>query len=115
MITLNFQQLQKIKNSCNDGFVSKVIVNLRAKQFDKVSKYNNNRLHELILFLVRWAGNYSVVIEADVEYLINIFFLYNLTENYMKSPEVRDIFSYPNRKAEDKVLTLHFMLENKND
>jgi hypothetical protein len=115
MLPIKTKQIEAFEINQVDVFISNQIINLREKQSENLIGKADEDLRPLLNRLVQWCKHYNLISEIDIEYLFIVFFKYNLTEEYLRTNDVIEIFTYPNRSSSDKLRNLHFQLEFKKE
>jgi hypothetical protein len=95
-------------------FLSGQLVNLRDKQFEKTSEFNDSELLEIIRQIAKWGITKGIVSSQGLEYLIVICIKFSIYEHSLNSENViEEIVNYPDRSEDNKLTLLHYYFEYK--
>ena len=114
MLLIKRSQLQKFVDKRVDDFINMQIGNLKEKQENKMLEMDEHKIYGIIHDLVIWADTKGVSSMIDLENFINICIIYNVTKNGLQNPSISDIFNYPDRMADQKIVHFHMYLASMN-
>lgn len=111
MFKLRKDQYNLFKEEKIDQFIFIQIHNLREKQTEALVKYKGLELEKTVRNIVNWALEYDISKLVNLEYLVNLYFKYQLTEKYINTNEdIKEIVTYPDRDENDKISMIHHLL-----
>ena len=93
-------------------FVLDQMSNLRAIQGDAVRGIDEVNLAGTIRYIHDWSVAHGIEKLENIEYMINLFFLYRLTGDRLKNDrELIEIVDYPDRIEDNKLFLIHQFLK----
>jgi hypothetical protein len=113
MLLINSSQINKINVKYKDDFIANQILNLRSKNLVLVNDFSEEELQKKIGNLINWLSEFKIDIESHVEYFINIYFKYKISEEDLNTPNIIEIFSYPDAPSISKLEDFHFYVKQK--
>ncbi len=111
MLLIKDHQIDRFADKKVNEFIDLEISNLKEKQPEKIREDNNGDSREKIRQILSWAKGQGIYSASGLEYLISICFKYSVSTDQLNSEPVQEIFNYPNREAEKKIVHLHDYLD----
>jgi hypothetical protein len=112
MLTISNKQSEYLRQVGLQKFILMQVANLKSKQPGKVASKSDKELYNITKNIVMFGETFGIIIGEDIEYLINVCFKYAVFYDQLEgNDKIMGIFTYPDRKAKDKILHLHHLLE----
>ncbi len=113
MLVIKRKQIIKLEEKRVDNFINSIISNLIEKQPEKINDQTNESLYKRIKGLVFWGRSKELESSKDLEDFVNLCFKYWGLVHEFNDPQILEIFNYPDRKPEEKIMHFHYYLDTK--
>jgi hypothetical protein len=108
MLIIKKFQYQIFLDNIIHQFTIDQIKNLKEKQPEKINEKNNEEIKQIVQSIINWGLANNIKTYSNLEYLINVCIKYNISEDFLKHNEaITEIFTYPDRKEDNKLFLLH--------
>jgi hypothetical protein len=111
MFVIRDIQYKLLSDNEVNKFISNQILNLKEKQYNKLSRFSSLELYNHLYLIINWGIQNDIKSGEGLEYLINMCIKYSSNSEYLKQDRIIDeIVKYPDRTEENKLLCLHHYL-----
>jgi len=112
MILISNNQYNLFKDQKIERFINSLIDFLIEKQVETVIETDKKEIIITMQYIINWAIKKNIVKLMNLEYLICLYYKYQLTFDYLNNnSEIQNITNYVDRKEDDMLFLIHYYLK----